>query len=195
MTWRLMFHLVLYKRFNYLTKRLRFLWFSGRNGTTINSNHVLLICLFNDFFKICWKDLFVYFLLLYFYSFFLIRKGKHNQEMTKNRYICSSNFSFFSFFQKLYPTTKVVLERTKMQAFPVMWFRQRVIHQTISAGLKKKYLRSAMRVRAVIVEAHASSTGWVSSSLSNQERTENSLSKFMWAWNWCSLADYGYGNF
>ena len=132
-----LFHLVLYKRFNYLTMRLRFWWFSGRNGTTINSNHVLLICLFNDFFKICWKDLFVYFLLLYFYSFFLIRKGKYNQEMKKNRYICSSNFSFFSFFQKLYPTTKVVLERTKMQAFPVMWFRQRVIHQTISAGLKK----------------------------------------------------------
>ena len=82
-------------------------------------------------------NLFVYFLLLYFYSFFLIRKGKHNQEMKKNRYICSSNFSFFSFFQKLYPTTKVVLERTKMRTFPVMWFRQRVIHQTISAGLKK----------------------------------------------------------
>ena len=136
MTWRLMFHLVLYKRFNYLTKRLRFLWFSGRNGTTINSNHVLLICLFNDFFKICWKDLFVYFLLLYFCAFFLIRKSKHNQEMKKPLHLLVK-LSFFSFFQKLYPTTKVVLERTKMQAFPVMWFRQRVIHQTISAGLKR----------------------------------------------------------
>ena len=132
-----MFHLVLYKRFNYLTKRLRFWWFIGRNGTTINSNHVLLICLCNDFFKNLLKNLFVYFLLFYFYSFFLIRKGKHKQEMKKNRYICSLNFSFFSFFQKLYPTTKVMLERTKMRTFPVMWFRQRVIHQTISAGLKK----------------------------------------------------------
>ena len=189
-----MFHLVLYKRFNYLTKRLRFLWFSGRNGTTINSNHVLLICLFNDFFKICWK---IYLFIFYYFIFMPFSSlGRVNiTKMKKNRYICSLNFSFFSFFQKLYPTTKVVLERTKMQTFPVMWFRQRVIHQTISAGLKKKYLRSAMRVRAVIVEAHSSSTGWVSSSLSNQERTENSLSKFMWAWNWCSLADYGYGNF
>ena len=133
-----MFHLVLYKRFNYLTKRLRFWWFSGRNGTTINSNHVLLICLCNDFFKICWKIYLFIFYNFIFIPFSSLGRVNITKRLKKNRYICSSNFSFFfSFFQKLCPTTKVVLERTKMRTFPVMWFQQRVIHQTISAGLKK----------------------------------------------------------
>ena len=36
----------------------------------------------------------------------------------------------------------------------------------------------------------ASSTEWVSRSLSNQGRTENSSSKSLWAWNHSSSADY-----
>ena len=62
---------------------------------------------------------------------------------------------FFSFFQKLYRTIEVVLERIKMQTFLVMWFQHwRVIHQTIIAGLQEKRLRSAIQARAVIVVAH-----------------------------------------
>ena len=44
--------------------------------------------------------------------------------------------TFLLFSQKLYLTIKVVLERTKMESFPVR-FRQREIHQTIIAGLRK----------------------------------------------------------
>ena len=56
--------------------------------------------------------------------------------MKKTATFIRQTFLFF-FFQKLYPITKVVLERTKMRTFPVMCFRQKVIHQTIFAGLKK----------------------------------------------------------
>ena len=97
-----MFHLVLYKRFNYLTKRLRFWWFSGRNGTTINSNHVLLICLCNDFFKICWKIYFFIFYNFIFIPFSSLGRVNITKRWKKNRYICSSNFSFFFLFSKNY---------------------------------------------------------------------------------------------
>ena len=70
-----LFHLVLYKRFNYLTMRLRFWWFSARNGTTIISNHVLFIFLLNNFFENLLMNSFVYFLLLYCYWSVLCQDG------------------------------------------------------------------------------------------------------------------------
>ena len=141
------------------------------------------------------KNLFVYFLLLYFYAFFLIRKGKHNQEMKKKPLHLLVKLFFFFFFPKIISYHESSARKNKNASFSGHVIPAKSDPSNHFSRIKKKYLRSAMRVRAVIVEAHASSTGWVSSSLSNQERTENSLSKFMWAWNWCSLADYGYGNF
>ena len=74
---------------------------------------------YSTFFKNFVINSFVYFLLLYCFAFFLSRKGKYYQEMKKKTatFICK-NF-FFSLFQKLYRTMKVVLEKTKMQTFLV----------------------------------------------------------------------------
>ena len=170
---------------------MRFWWSSGRNGTTIISNQVKFICVFSIALSLC-----------------LFPKGRLNITKTweKNRYIYSSKLSFFFFFffffQKLYLTMKVVLERTKMRTFLVMWFWQRVIHQTIICRIKKSFL-GLQYVQELWLLWHirfttfkhqpwelASSTEWVSSSLSNQGRTENSSSKSLWAWNHSSLADY-----
>ena len=74
---------------------------------------------YSTFFKNVFINSFVYFLMLYCFAFFLTRKGKYYQEMKKKTatFICK-NF-FFSLFQKLYRTMKVVLEKTKMQTFLV----------------------------------------------------------------------------
>ena len=55
--------------------RLRFWWFSARNGTTIISNHVLFIFLLNNFFENLLMNSFVYFLLLYCYWSVLCQDG------------------------------------------------------------------------------------------------------------------------
>ena len=96
-----MFHLVLYKRFNYLTKRLRFWWFSGRNGTTINSNHVLLICLFNDFFKISWKIYLFIFYDFIFIPFSSLGRVNITRRWKKKPLHSLVKLFFFFFFPKI----------------------------------------------------------------------------------------------
>lgn len=85
--------------------------------------------LFHPFWFICW---FIYLLPYLYVIFFVVRAN--TEEMEKALHLLVKTFLLFS--QKLYLTIEVVLERTKMESFPV-WFRQREIHQTIIAGLRK----------------------------------------------------------
>ena len=204
-----LFHLVLYKIFNYSTIRRRFWWFSGKNGSTVIFIHVLFICLFEFFLKLINEFICSFSIALLLSFFFFTRKGKYYQEMKKPLHLRVKTFLIFSFLQKLCRRMKVVLVKTKMQTSLVMWFQQRVIHETIVAGWRKASQVCNTYVQELWLLWHmpfttfktrpwelAFSSGWVSSSLGNHfPCTGKSVSEFIWTWNRYRLADYGYRNF
>ena len=182
--------------------RMRFWWSSGRNGTTIISNQVIFICLYDTLFYLL-INLFVYFLLLYCYAFFL-KEGwilpRHEKKKKNLLHLLVKAFHFF--FPKIVSHDESSARKNKNANLSGKVILAKSDPSNHCCRIKKSFL-GLQYVQELWLLWHirfttfkhqswelASSTEWVSSSLSNQGRTENSSSKSLWAWNHSSLADY-----
>ena len=181
--------------------RMRFWWSSGRNGTTIISNQGIFICLYVTLFYLL-INLFVYFLLLYCYAFFL-KEGwilPRHEEKKNLLHLLVKAFHFF--FPKIVSHDESSARKNKNANLSGKVILAKSDPSNHCCRIKKSFL-GLQYVQELWLLWHirfttfkhqpwelASSTEWVSSSLSNQGRTENSSSKSLWAWNHSSLANY-----
>ena len=181
--------------------RMRFWWSSGRNGTTIISNQGIFICSYVTLFYLL-INLFVYFLLLYCYAFFLKKGWILPRHEKKKKPATFTRQSFPFFFPKIVSHDESSARKNKNANLSGKVILAKSDPSNHCCRIKKSFL-GLQYVQELWLLWHirfttfkhqswelASSTEWVSSSLSNQGRTENSSSKSLWAWNHSSLADY-----
>ena len=89
--------------------------------------------LFHPFWFICW---FIYLLPYLYVIFFVVRAN--TEEMEKALHLLVKTSLFFLLFLKIISYDDSSARKNKIQTL-VMWFRQRVIHQTIVAGIRKAF--------------------------------------------------------
>ena len=179
---------------------MRFWWSSGRNGTTIISNQGIFICLYDTLLSVD-KFICIFSIAL---SLCLFPKGRLNITKTwkkKPLHLLVEAFLFF-FFSKIVSHDESSARKNKNANLSGKVILTKSDPSNHCCRIKKSFL-GLQYVQELWLLWHirfttfkhqpselASSTEWVSSSLSNQGRTENSSSKSLWAWNHSSLADY-----